>query len=421
MGVIKTWSSEDLINSLMPATIALHLSEETRALGLITLFSWIILQLGRQIKQFADQHARREIWLSRVILLGLILFNSRNILLRENYRGPTIFLLIAAGFLIGSHFNQRQWRCLLTWLSISIIPIALFFTVQLGHPGTWMISSTECQGHLGDSAVFCTYYKLVQPSMGSINRLATLMTFLTLAAWYSCCLAFKNWKRLGYLVITALGYWITLGTESRMAVIAIPIGILLPWLGLRLHQRFNSKILVISLISTATVVAIAAWELVIKHDLGSDAMRIQQASCWIHQGMLKSAERFWMGSGYDTNSLREACHYINPDRSFGHAHNTIAQIAGNHGLLGLIGLISFTALIIHGLWKQVQAQSDHLSWSPWVSMNWSEVSLAFNLALLFCALSTTVQEFSPVNQVLIGIVAGMACMQTRPEKPVKNV
>ena len=421
MGAIKTWSSEDLINSLIPATVALHLSEATRALGLITLFSWIILQLIRQIKQCIDQHARREAWLSRVIFLGLVLFNSRNILLRENYRGPTIFLLIAAGFLIGSHFNQRQWHNLLAWLSISVIPIALFFTIQSGHPGAWITSSTECKGHLGDSGVFCTYYKLVQPSMGSINRLATLMTFLTLSAWYSCCLAFKNWERLGHLVITALGYLITLGTESRMAIIAVTIGVLLPWLGLRLHQRLSPKRLTVSLITTTTVIAIAAWELVVKHDLGSDAMRLQQASCWIRQGMLKSAERFWMGSGYDTNSLREACHYINPDRSFGHAHNTIAQIAGNHGLLGLIGLVSFTALIIDGLWKQVQTKSNHLTWSPWGSTNWSEISLAFNLALIFCALSTTVQEFSPVNQVLIGIVAGMACLSTRPEQPVKNV
>ena len=45
MGVIKTWSSEDLINSLMPATVALHLSEETRALGLITHIEFIILHL----------------------------------------------------------------------------------------------------------------------------------------------------------------------------------------------------------------------------------------------------------------------------------------------------------------------------------------------------------------------------------------
>ena len=33
-----------------------------------------------------------------------------------------------------------------------------------------------------------------------------------------------------------------------------------------------------------------------------------------------------------------------------------------------------------------------------------------NLALLICALSTTVQEFSPVNQLLIGLVAGSACI-----------
>ena len=80
------------------------------------------------------------------------------------------------------------------------------------------------------------------------------------------------------------------------------------------------------------------------------------------------------------------------------------------GLLGLIGLLGLTALIAVGLWRQLQTTPQPLKWSPWTTTQWSEVSLGLNLALLICALSTTVQEFSPVNQWLIGLIAGSACV-----------
>ena len=424
-GLIKASQSDHLINSLIPVTVVLHLSAGTRQLGLLTLFAWIVLQLLSRICTLIQKGTTRETWLSWTLLLGLFLFNVRNIVLRDDYRGPILILLIGTGWLLGSQFNPRQWRHLLAWLAVSIVPIALFFAIQLSLEGSWITPSAElaqsCADHQDVSAMFCTYYKLVQTSMGSINRLATLMTFLTLAAWYSACLTRQRWTRVGFLLITASGFLIILGTDSRMAVVAVPLAVVLPWLGLRLHQRFTLKQWLISLMTATILLAFAAWEWVIKSGIGSDAMRLRMAKCWIRQGMFRSTERFWMGSGYDTSSISEACHYINPDNSFGHAHNTIAQIAGNHGLLGLLGLIGFTALILNGLWRQLQPQQHRLDWSPWSSTNWGEISLGLNLALLFCALSTTVQEFSPVNQLLIGLVTGSACVglpaEIRPGMP----
>ena len=408
--LIKGSHCDHLINALIPLTVAWHLSEESRQLGLLALFTWIVLQLVSRIFAMLQNGAGRETWLSWCLLLGLMLFNVRNIVLRDDYRGPVIFLLIGIGLLLGSQFNQRQWKGLLAWLAFSIVPIGLFFAIQLGQPGTWLAPVGACEGHPDTSAMFCTYYQQVQSSMGSINRLATLTTVLSLAAWYSAALTARLWSRLAYLLIAALGYWIILGTDSRMAVVAVPIAILLPWLGLRLRQRFTRKQRLISVMTASALLAFIAWEWVIKAGLGSDVMRVRIAICWIRRGMFRSTERFWMGSGYDTSSIREACHHINPDRSFGHAHNTIAQIAGNHGLLGLIGLLGLTALIGVGLWRQLQTTPQPLKWSPWTTTQWSEVSLGLNLALLICALSTTVQEFSPVNQWLIGLIAGSACV-----------
>ena len=196
-----------------------------------------------------------------------------------------------------------------------------------------------------------------------------------------------------------------------MAVVVVPIAIVLPWLGLRLRQRLGMNQWLLALLGTATFLLFAAWETVIKSGFFSnDIMRLRMATCWIRKGMFRSSERFWMGSGFDTSNLREACNYIRPISSFGRAHNTFAQIAGNHGLLGLIGLFVFTALIVHGLWNQLHYFEHGLDWSPWTSTGWGEISLGLNLALLLCALSTTVQEFSPVNQLLIGLVAGSACV-----------
>ena len=338
----------------------------------------------------------------------------RNIVLRDDYRGPVLILLIGTGLLIGSQFNPRQWQHLLAWFAISIVPIALFFAIQLSLEGSWITPSTElaqsCKDHQDASAMFCLYYKLVKPSMGSINRLATLTTILTLAAWYSSTISRPLWPRVAHLLIAALGYLIILGTDSRMAVLAIPVAIVLPWMGLRLHQRLTLKQWLISLMTTTSLLAFLSWEWVIKAGIGSDVMRLHIAKCWIRQGMFRSTKRFWMGSGYDTSSISEACHHIRPDNSFGHAHNTVAQIAGNHGLLGLIGLAAVATLIVHGICRQLKPQQQRLKWSPWDSTQWGEISLGLNLALLFCALSTTVQEFSPVNQLLIGLIAGSACI-----------
>jgi len=376
--------------------VALQLSKEGRELSLLALFAWIVLQLSSRIWSLITKGATRETWLSWTAILGLILFNARNIVLRDNYRGSIIILLIGTGLLLGSQFNQKQWRNLLMWLSISIIPIALFFGIQLGMPENWNASS-----------FYEAYYDLTQPSMGSINRLATLTIFLTISSWYSSTLANKIWHKIGYFLLSAIGYLVTLGINSRMAIAAIPIAIALPWLILRLARRLTQRQWIFSLLTTAGVLTFGAWKLA---ELEHDAMRIRMAFCWVRSGMLSSAKGFWFGSGFDTSNLREACHYIRPTKSFGHAHSTIAQIAGNHGVLGLIGLVALTALIVHGLWSQLHHFDHRLDWSPWRSTGWGEISLGLNFALLFCALSTTVQEFSPVNQLLIGLVAGSACV-----------
>ena len=401
--ITKTWftllDKAALADALIPVTVAFHLSKSTRELGLVSLFSWIVLKLISCIQHQIRNSAPRETWLSWCVLLALVLLQARNIILRDDYRGPVMFLLIGSGLLIGSQLTQRHWLRLLTWMSLAVAPIALFFAIQLSATGDWSFQN-----------MFDLYYATMQRSLGSINRLATLTTFLTLAAWYSSTQEGRLFWRGVHLVLCALGYWVILGTDSRMAILAMPLAVALPWLGLRLCHRMKRSQWVLILMGAGSLLGAAAWKLVIAPDIGSDTMRLRMASCWVRKGMLKSTERFWMGSGYDTSGLREACESVRPGLSFGHAHNTWAQVAGNHGLLGLIVLMALTGLILRGLWTQEMAVTATRNWSPWDSTNWSEISLGLNLALLFCALSTTVQEFSPLNQLLIGLVAGAACI-----------
>ena len=99
------------------------------------------------------------------MLLALVLLQARNIILRDDYRGPVLFLLIGSGLLIGSQLTQRSWQLLLSWMSLAIAPIALFFAIQLSASGDWSVQS-----------MFDLYYATIQRSLGSINRLATLTT-----------------------------------------------------------------------------------------------------------------------------------------------------------------------------------------------------------------------------------------------------
>ena len=133
--ISKTWfnvlDKAALADALIPVTVALHLSESTRELGLVSLFSWIVLKLISCIQHQIRNSAPRETWLSWCVLLALVLLQARNIILRDDYRGPVLFLLIGSGLLIGSQLTQRSWQLLLSWMSLAIAPIALFFAIDL--------------------------------------------------------------------------------------------------------------------------------------------------------------------------------------------------------------------------------------------------------------------------------------------------
>ncbi len=378
--------------------MALHLTKQSRELGLISLFAWLVLQMSAAIRKLILKSSTQATLLAWGGLLGFLLLNARNVIERDDYRGPIKFLLILIGLLIGSQFNKKQWLSLLRWLGITIIPITAWFAWKMHLNDDWSIKS-----------IFSIYYNHSQQSMGSINRFSAAAGLFTLSAWYSSTQSRLIPAKAAQIIMACLGYWIVLGTGSRMAIIAVPIAIFIPWFWMRIKNRLSTKQLIIASIAALGLTGSFAWHFVIAESFASsDSMRLRMATCWIRQGMLKSAERFWLGTGFDSSKLREACEYIRPGNNFGHAHNTFANIAGHHGLLGLIVLISLLILVAYGLWRQQRASTQILSWSPFNSTNWSEISLGLNLTLLIFAVSTTAYVFSPINQLLIGLITGSA-------------
>ena len=152
-------SNDDLINALIPLSVALHLTKQSRELGLISLFTWLVLQMSAGIRKLILKNSTQATLLAWGGLLGFLLLNARNVIERDDYRGPVKFLLILIGLLISSQFNKKQWLSLLRWLGIAIIPIATWFAWKMHLNDDWSIRS-----------IFRIYYKYTQQSMGSINR-----------------------------------------------------------------------------------------------------------------------------------------------------------------------------------------------------------------------------------------------------------
>ena len=127
--------------------------------------------------------------------------------------------------------------------------------------------------------------------------------------------------------------------------------------------------------------------------------------------MLSGRNRFIFGVGYGSEKPNQFCRHIPDFRgqlgTIGHAHNTFAQMGGQHGILGILALFIVVALVALGLRRQLGGLRVRLPLGPGATP-WAEVSLGLNLALAFNALATTIHISNQVNQVLIGLLAATA-------------
>ncbi len=409
------------VDALLPISITLHaikddLPRET-SLGLLVIWlAWrLLIPL---INEKTSEDFKSKLLPQLALFLGLLFVNARVIIQRDDVRGPTQFLLIALGFMVGSLLSQQAWKTTLAWLSLANLGILALFL----HAAT----SAELPLVLGSVK---TIFTSTLDGHDGINRLATLLTMLTMASWYSFLLN-RDIVIKGLGLIGALsGYLLCIGSGSRMSTVAFPLSALLAWFVMRSKGR-SRKFFNISLtITTLMAILIGMSWFVIGAkstiNLSSDSHRLEAARCWL-SAMFTGNNRFLYGVGFNNEKLNSLCSHIpNFKASFGsigHAHNTFAQIGGHHGLLGIIALSILLIVVVQGLVRQQASVRRMLPLGPNGTTS-VEMALGINLALAFNALATTIHHRNQLNQVLIGLLAATALCIIKPDttKPVKSV
>jgi O-antigen ligase len=251
---------------------------------------------------------------------------------------------------------------------------------------------------------------------GGVNRFGTLALLLTMSAWYFTFLSRSLVLKSFGVVSLISAYIMCLGTGSRIASYGAPLAAIVAWASLRLLGRRSVKLPRFLLAAGSAFLALLMWWFVFSPESArnrmSDFFRLEAARCWFSI-MFSGRNRFIWGVGYGSETPNRICYHIPDARgelgTIGHAHNTLAHIAGQHGMLGLVAL--FILLLIVGVGLRNQCRSIRLSLPLPLRtplMPWAEVTLGLNLAILFNFLATTVHRSHQINQVLIGMLAASA-------------
>jgi hypothetical protein len=403
----QKWQPADI---LLPISIGLHTHKPTRETSLGLLVIWMAWRLAIPLVERYWGSDRRGPVLPHVALfLGLLLVNARPIALRDDMEGPTQFLLIAMGFVIGTLFLPQAWRATLGWFAVTTIPLAALFLQEA--------TASKLPLNLGSIE---TIYTSTMLGHGGINRFATLVLMLTMGAWYFLLLSRGLLARSLGVAGVICGYILCLGSGSRIALAAPPLAAALAWAALRLKGRSRLLRLRAAILAAAIPVLWGLWWYLLSPaaalNRGSDFLRAAAARCWLSI-MFSKGSRFLFGIGYGSDKPNQICHHIPDFRgrlgSIGHAHNTLAQMGGQHGILGILSLLILVALVVLGISRQLSSVRGILPLGTGCT-TWAEASLGINLALALSALATTVHIANQVNQVLIGLLAATALSSQTP-------
>jgi len=304
-----------LIDLLLPAAIILFLMPTNPVISSLPASAWVMLQLA-----LAPAEKRWALWPMAFVILA----TARTWWLHEmhNPASSEDILLVVASFLAASWVSASRWILLLKML---LIPLPLV-AINLGSQ-PWNVNSFTGR-----------------------NSNAYL---IGLVAVISICMLFNQHRsKIDYVIpfiASILSIFLLWQAQSRAGMIATAAAIGIVKLK---DEYFRGRFLKASTITAAAGVAILISLRFMRPssiinaagiDFKSDLGRLQIQNCYINLPF-SGNNRFLYGIGFEHKD--KFCKDEMITGVLEHAHNIYIQVWANTGIIGLIGMLLFLALLI---------------------------------------------------------------------------
>ena len=215
----------------------------------------------------------------------------------------------------------------------------------------------------------------------------------------------KKYQTAMAIITSSLGILLLWRAQSRAALIATVIALIIIWLG---EENKRGRLLkMLPLATLSTFIAILSLKFLrptsvistTGFDFLSDMGRIQVQNCYL-QLPFSGNNRFIYGVGFQ-NPLK-FCQQKVISGVLDHAHNIYIQVWANSGILGIIGLILFTVLIVNQ-WRKKQIELD-----PFLA----KIGMAAFIYILLQGFFDASILYWPVTQVFTGILLAIPFSKT---------
>lgn len=352
-----------LIDLLLPAAIILFLMPTNPVISSVPASAWVMLQLA-----LAPAEKRWALWPMAFVILA----TARTWWLHEmhNPASSEDILLVVASFLAASWVSASRWILLLKML---LIPLPLI-AINLGSQ-PWTVNSFTGR-----------------------NSNAYL---IGLVAVISICMLFNQHRsKIDYvipLIASILSIFLLWQAQSRAGMIATAAAIGIVKLK---DEYFRGRFLKASTITAAAGVAILISLRFMRPssiinaagiDFKSDLGRLQIQNCYINLPF-SGNNRFLYGIGFEHKD--KFCKDEMITGVLEHAHNIYIQVWANTGIIGLIGMLLFLALLVTQWRKKDKYLNPILSRAGLALLIYVLLQGAFDATIIYW----------PVTQVFTGIL-----------------
>jgi O-antigen ligase len=352
-----------LIDLLLPAAIILFLMPTNPVISSVPASAWVMLQLA-----LAPAEKRWALWPTAFVILA----TARTWWLHEmhNPASSEDILLVVASFLAASWVSASRWILLLKML---LIPLPLI-AINLGSQ-PWTVNSFTGR-----------------------NSNAYL---IGLVAVISICMLFNQHRsKIDYVIpfiASILSIFLLWQAQSRAGMIATAAAIGIVKLK---DEYFRGRFLKASTITAAAGVAILISLRFMRPssiinaagiDFKSDLGRLQIQNCYINLPF-SGNNRFLYGIGFEHKD--KFCKDEIITGVLEHAHNIYIQVWANTGIIGLIGVLLFLALLVTQWRKKDKYLNPILSRAGLALLIYVLLQGAFDATIIYW----------PVTQVFTGIL-----------------